>query len=156
MNKIVRNRWVLELVWWTITILVTILVLLPVYNNVENYPFYAYNIFFIITFLTFIRYIFLLRLTPMIYSAAPKLITAVLCIPILFMLFQGFYLYQAAVNEYGPEDFFNIRINSDPAQTVYYIHSEMVLFAVGAIITATILPFRMLMSVWKTKNRGTY
>ncbi len=145
-----------ELIWWVISILACGLILMPVFNNVEDYQFYAYNILFIMVFFTFLRYIFLLHQTPMIYNATAKLGIAVLCIPLLFILFQGFYLYQAAVNEYGPEDFFNIRAGSDPMRTVQYIHSEMVLFAVGAIIVSTMMPFRMLMSVWKTKNRGTY
>lgn len=156
MDKIVKNRWISELIWWVISFLACCLILLPIYNNVEDYQFYAYNILFIMTFFTFLRYVFLLHQTPMIYNTATKLIIAVLCIPLLFILFQGFYLYQAAVNEYGPEDYFNIRVGSEPIRAVQYIHSEMVFFAVGAIIVSTMMPFRMLMSVWKTKNRGTY
>jgi len=36
-----------------------------------------------------------------------------------------------------------------------YMKSEMIFFGVGAIISGLILPFRMLISLWRVRNRGT-
>jgi hypothetical protein len=36
-----------------------------------------------------------------------------------------------------------------------YIRSEFLFFGVGSVIVSILLPFRMIISVWRTKNKGT-
>jgi hypothetical protein len=156
MDKLQKKRWTLEWVYWLITGLLAVLLLLPIYQNVENYPFYTYNLLFIFTFFTLTRYIFLLQHSPFVYHKITKLFLAAISIPLAFILFQGFYEYEAAINEYGPEDYFQFKSGAQPPQIIKYINSEMVLFGVSAIFVTLLTPFRMLISIWKTKNRGTY
>lgn len=156
MDLISRNRWIIEIVWWLLTILVTGLILLKVYESVAGYPFYFYNTLFILVFLTFSRYIFLLNQSPIIYSRKPKMFYFFLSIPLCFIIFEGFYAYQSAIDEYGAEDYFNIRPDADPGSTVSFIHTQMVFFGVASFIAAVVMPVRMVVSIWKTRNRGTY
>ncbi len=156
MDALQKKRWILEWVYWLITALLTALLLLPIYQNVDGYPFYSYNILFIITFFTLTRYIFLLQHSPFVYHKVTKLLLAAASIPLAFLLFQGFYEYEAAINEYGPEDYFQFKLGARPEQVIKYINSEMVMFGVAAIIVTLLTPIRMLVSIWKTKNRGTY
>ena len=41
------------------------------------------------------------------------------------------------------------------SNVINYIKSEMIFFGVGSVIAGIILPFRMLISLWRMKNRGT-
>ena len=38
---------------------------------------------------------------------------------------------------------------------INYIKNEMIFFGVGSIITGIILPFRMIISLWRMRNKGT-
>jgi hypothetical protein len=43
----------------------------------------------------------------------------------------------------------------EQTRMMHYIKSEMIFFGVGAIIAGFILPFRMVISLWRVRNRGT-
>lgn len=38
---------------------------------------------------------------------------------------------------------------------INYMKSEMLFFGVGSIIAGILLPFRMIVSLWRMRNRGT-
>lgn len=156
MDLISRNRWIIEIIWWLLTLLLTGLILLKVYESVEGYPFYIYNAMFVIVFLTFTRYIFLLNQTPFIYNSKLKLFLFFLSIPLCFIIFEGFYSYQSSVDEYGAESYFIIRPGIDSGRSVRFIHTQMMFFGVASFIASVVMPVRMVVSIWKTKNRGTY
>src|SRR5690606_3853698 len=58
-----RLKWIAEGLWWLLTAVVVIAVLLPIQLNVPDYPFIIPNIFFIAAFVTFARYIFFLPIS---------------------------------------------------------------------------------------------
>ncbi len=156
MDLISRNRWIIEMVWWLATVLVTSLILLKIYESIEDYPFYFYNSLFIVVFLTFTRYIFLLNQTPFVYNSKPKIFNFFISIPLCFIIFEGFYTYQSAIDEYGAVDYFNFRAGMDSYSNIRFIHTQMMFFGVASFIAAVVMPVRMIVSIWKTKNRGTY
>lgn len=150
MNK----KLLLELVWWAFTLVIVVGVLLPVYTQVENYPFYFINILYIITFITLARYIFLLKYTFLAWSQPLKLIALFLCIPFVFYLGQELNYFQTFLDEEGLEAV--IGSHSLPSGTgmIQYIRNEMLLFGVGSIISGVIFPFRLVVSIWLLRNRG--
>jgi hypothetical protein len=150
-----NRKWVLESLWWIITFVLLVLVLLPIFREVPDYPFYLINTISILVFITFSRYIFLLKHTFLAHQKALKVILSILCIPLVFYLVSNINEFQTYMDERGVLDFMShlhpIRV--DALDT--YIRSQSLLFGVGSVIAAVLLPFRLVISVWRNRNKGT-
>lgn len=151
-----QNKAVLELVWWVATIVILILVLLPVFNYIGmRYPFYTPNIFFIVLFITFTRYIFLLKHTFIAKRRALKLILIFLPIPLFFYSIDALFNFQDFVDR-GEHIKMLSNLNPDTAIDISkYIKYQFIFFGTGAILVIFLLPIRMIISIWKTMNKGT-
>lgn len=145
----------LELLWWLITLLILAAVLLPIYIKVEGYPFYLLNSVYIIGFITLTRYIFFLPFTWLAHKEPWKVILFFLCIPFIFYLIQGINQFQIFLDEEGPEALIKNLQGKTLSDLTTYIRSEMLLFGVGSIISGLIFPFRLLVSVWRKRNRNS-
>ena len=145
----------LELLWWMITGLVLAAVLLPIYFNIGNFPFYQLNIVVIVCFITLGRYIFLLPYTFIARRETWKIVIVFLCIPLVFYLVPELNYFQTFIDERGVESLVGKRPADTQMQWVYFIQNEILLFGVGAVITTVILPFRLILSVWRGRNRDT-
>jgi len=151
-----NSKWLVELVGIMISLLIVALVLLPIHNNIgDKYPFYLENGIFVFIFITFLRYIFLLKYHWFSHMLYPKVIFFFLSIPLLLYLVDNVYDFQSFVDEQGIysmlEDF------DVGTQRVLgkYIRTEMIFFWTGAVITTILFPIRMIISIWRMKNRGT-
>jgi len=151
MNKKV----LLELIWWVFTAVVVIGVLLPIYTNVEGYPFYFINIVYVVTFITLTRYIFLLRYTFLAKRERIKLILFFLSIPFVFYLGQELNHFQTFLDEEGLNAVTGFLPLSSGTGMIQYIQNEILLFGVGSIICAVVFPFRLMVSIWRFRNKGT-
>ena len=145
----------LELLWWLITILVVAGILLPIYFNIENFPFYQLNIIVIVCFITISRYLFLLPYTFLAKREILKIIVVFLCIPLVFYLVQELNSFQTFIDEEGVERLVGRRTADEQMPWVYFIQNEILLFGVGAVIATGLFPFRLILSVWRGRNRGT-
>jgi len=122
----------LELLWWVFTAVVLGGVLFPIFQKINHYPFLFQNVVFIVLFITLARWIFLLKHT--------------------FFARKDFQTY---MDEEGIESILPSLTLEEQASLGSYIRTEMVFFGVGAAVSALIFPFRMVISVWRTRNRGT-
>lgn len=146
----------LEFVWWLITALIIIGVLFPIYSKVGMaYPFYTANILFIITFITFTRSIFLLKYSFLSHWEKIKIALIAVTPLLLFYLINELNYFQTFLDEKGIENFLAKMSIPDRETMRKYITAEMLLFGVGSIITAIILPIRLVISIWRVRNRGT-
>ena len=146
----------LELVWWVLTLIVVLGVLFPIYNKVgANYPFYFSNILFIIVFITFTRLIFLLKHSFLANWEKIK-ISIILFSPIfIFFLVNELNYFQTFLDEKGVENFLaQMSIPTRESMRKYLI-AEMLFFGVGSLLAAIVLPFRLILSIWRLRNRGT-
>lgn len=144
-----------ELLWWLITALVLAAILLPIYFNIGNFPFYGLNVLVVVTFITLARYLFLLPHTFLARREGLKVAIVFLCIPLIFIIVQELNKFQTYIDEQGVEMLVGKRPADKQMQWGYYIQNEILLFGVGAVITSVILPFRLILSVWRGRNRGT-
>ena len=144
-----------ELLWWLITALVLAAVLLPIYLNIRYFPFYGLNILVIVSFITMARHLFLLPYTFLAKREVLKIIIVFLCIPLIFIIVQELHKFQTYVDEQGVEMLVGKRPAEKQMQWVYFVQNEILLFGVGAVVTSAILPFRLILSVWRGRNRGT-
>ena len=143
----------MELGWWVFTAIVVLLILLPINIWVENFPFYFLNAFYIVTFITLTRHLFLLRYTYLAERESWKVIVFFLCLPLLFYVIQELNLFQTFLDENGPEAIVGkgLEIARRNAM-IKFIHSEIFLFGVGCIISGVLLPLRLMLSVWRGRN----
>ena len=147
--------WRLELLWWLLTALVVAGLLYPILREIEDYPFLVLNVIFIVISITFARYIFLLKHTFLAKKQWLKVVLVFLCIPIILYLINGINYFQTFLDEQGIESFMSgIELEAQYSLAAY-IRNEMIFFGVGSLISAIIMPFRLLISVWRLHNRGT-
>jgi len=145
----------MEGLWWMVTILIAVAVVFPIYFSTGPYRFMVQNIIYVVAFITFTRYLFLLPFTFLAKRQLWKQIFIFASIPLIFFLVQELNAFQTFLDENSMEAI----IGSLPVKKAnsigQYLHAEMLLFAVGAIIAAVLLPFRLGLSIWRTRNRGT-
>ncbi len=148
-----RLTLLLELLWWIFTALLVYLLLLPVPGAFSGFPYLVVFIVFVVAFITFTRYIFLLNISPFARNKWFKIILIFVCIPWIFYLVQalnGFFIY---VDDHGYESL--IRHVSDhlsyaeTKKATGYISSSIVFFGIGSIIAAGLLPFRLVLSLYR-------
>ena len=146
----------LELLWWLSTAIIALGILYPIYTKVgEAYPFYRSNLLFIITFITFTRLIFLLRHSFLANWEKIKIGLIVVTPILLFYLINELNFFQTFLDEKGVENFLAKMSISERESLRKYITAEMLLFGVGSLVAAMVLPVRLLISIWRARNRGT-
>ncbi|MEM9823720.1 MAG: hypothetical protein AAF985_21730 [Bacteroidota bacterium] len=155
MNEKVALSLRLELFWWLFTSLVVFGVLFPILNKVDAYPFLWINIVYIIVFITFTRYVFLLKHTFLAHLHRLKAFIIILSIPVIFYLINGINYFQTFLDEKGLDSFLSHLSIDEVTSMGSYIRNEMLLFGVGSTVIAIILPIRMVVSLWRWRNRGT-
>jgi hypothetical protein len=79
----------------------------------------------------------------------------VLLSPILvFLLVQEVNGFQNYIDQYGWEKIIG-QVNINDLTTLSkYIHTELLFFGVGSVISAILLPIRLLLSIWRVRNLG--
>ena len=152
MNK----KLLLELIWWIATIIIVVLFIFPIYNTVGNkYTFYFQNIFFIVLFITFTRYIFLLKYTFLANNR--KLKVALVFIPILlfFYAIDSLYDFQDYIDKQEHIEMLS-QLSPDRAIEISkYIKYQFLFFGTGGMMVIFMFPIRLIVSIWRGINRGT-
>lgn len=145
----------LELIWWVFTAIIALATLYPIISKLPEYPFLRINIIFIIAFITFTRYIFLLKHTFLAYQQRLKIVLALLCIPTMFLLVEQITNFQTFLDEQGIDALVGHLPFAKREGMVSYVRNQILLFGVGSCISAFFLFFRLIISVWRVRNRGT-
>ncbi|MBK7426155.1 MAG: hypothetical protein IPI60_03495 [Saprospiraceae bacterium] len=151
----VGNPWLLELVWWIFTAVLVIFVLYPIYQQIPEYPFWTMNCIAIATFITSARLIFFLRFSPIAYIQPLKVVLAIAMIPFIFILVSQFNFFQTYLDENGILSFLGHLSPPRIDSMDKYIRNEIGFFSIGAIISSAILAIRLIISVWRVRNKGT-
>lgn len=153
-----RLKLTLELVWWIATAILVVLVLLPIFNVSKVHPFLVSNVIFIVVFVTYTRYIFLLKNTFLARIRPIKILLILISLPLMFYLISHIYDVQMFLDEHGKQAFFTSEMAREGVsaqrleKVVNYMRSEMIFFGVASIIVAILMPIRMIMSIWRTYN----
>ncbi|MDX1685712.1 MAG: hypothetical protein R3275_10790 [Saprospiraceae bacterium] len=154
MNELQRWRVYFEVSWWAFTIIVVSAILLPILIKIPDYPFLVGNILFIVVFLTFYRWIFLLKYSWFAKNKWIKLIIMFLALPVIIVLLEYFTDFQRYVDDYGLQNFMSHLSYKEYRPLAAFIRFEMIFFGVGSIIATIMLAFRMIISIWRYRNRG--
>jgi hypothetical protein len=129
------------------------LFMIPIYMKTgSNFLFYFSNSISIIVFLTFTRWIFLLKYSPFSRSKWPRLILVFLPIPLFMYHIDGLFEFQKFVDEEGTIAFFKGSNDMRDYDFGRFIKYEYIFFCVGALVTIVLMPIRMVISFWRTIN----
>ncbi len=151
-----RSKWTAELFFWLIAIAISLLVMRPIHEYIEkDYAFYTINYIFIILFLSFSRYILLLKYTPFSHNAWIKLILLFSCIPLFLFLIDGQYNFHQMLDEKGLEPIVKSQNPEFRWNIAKYAKYQFLFFSTGTIMTLIIMPVRMVISIWRVRNKGT-
>ncbi|MCB0645351.1 MAG: hypothetical protein KDC49_01720 [Saprospiraceae bacterium] len=148
-----KNKISLEVVSILITLVLLVLILFPIAEYYgEGYRFYTSNILFIIVFLTYTRYIFLLKYTFLADLKWFKVVLVFLSIPLILYGVDRLLEFQSYLDEVGFVDISGNDID-EASKMATYTKSQYVFFNSAALIVLVIMPFRMIMSVWRIVNK---
>ncbi len=124
-----KNFWFIEAVWISISLIVSLLVILPIRLYGVEYPFIKINLMFVFGLITFSRWLFLWKYTPYAY----------------FKIF---------LDEIGIQELLSGYNENEQKSLSLYIRSEMIFFGTGFVISAILVPMKMIWSIWKQYNRN--
>jgi hypothetical protein len=147
-----QRVWLLEGLWWLVTAGLVILVIWPIRDEIFQFPFERSNIFFIVCFITSLRWFLLLKTTPFAKNIWVKLVLLFAAIWTFLYSLQLFSKFQVFIDEKGIE---SITFHLTEARQIAlskYIVSEYIFFAVGSMIICFMIPIRMVISIWRTYN----
>jgi hypothetical protein len=150
-----NSKWTVEILGLVIAGIIAFAVVSIIDSNVINYKFVLINFSGILLFFTFSRYILLLQYTPFSHTTWVKLILLFGCIPLFFYFMDGQYEFLRMLDEQGVEPF----VNSDNADYRWnfakFTKYQFLFFITGTMCMLFILPVRMIVSIWRVRNKGT-
>lgn len=155
MQKQTVARLLLEFTWWIITALIVWAVLSPINKAMYVWPFQTWNIIFVVALVTFTRYIFLLEHTLIARQQILKIVLLLLMFPVTFMLTNGVSDFMTYIEEHTWDPMTGHLPALEKLETEQYIWNEMLFFGVGSILSAPAFAIRMMLSIWRTRNRDS-
>ena len=156
MRQRTKSFLLIEFLWWAITALIILAFMYLPYQHGNGFSeLGSTNILFILIFITVTRYLFLLKYTFLGYSLWAKVLVIFLCIPLAIYLYSAFQFVQVYIDQGSLETVFGHMQIGEQYAMMNYIESEIIFFGVGSIIATVLMPFRMIISIWRMRNRGT-
>lgn len=157
MDKQLALKIQLEIIWWLVTGVVAFLVVRPMLDKFVDYEFLYANVLFVVVFITYARYIFLLKHTFLARLRIVKLLLIFASIPLIFHLVENISAFQNFLDNEGLvsfQNYFEPGLSYEEQQSLLtYLRQEMIFFGVASVVTAVIMPFRMLISIWRVYNK---
>lgn len=149
------NKILLESIWWVVTAVIVTVVMYPIWTNFPAYKFNGVNIATIVLFVTFARYTFFLKYTFLATWQYAKIGFVLVTIAIVATLMTQIQSFNVWIDGGDPDILLESVGNAAKRESLLnYIKSEFLFFVVAAIISAVILAGRLLVSVWRLRNRG--
>ena len=153
-QSVSRLKLRLELVWWLFTAILAAAVYVPIWMNNIKFPFYLENTVFIAVFVTAARYAFLLKHTWLAQMKWIKLGIIAVSVITVFVLITMFSDFNNYVEEVGLQEMVAHLHVTDQYRLIRYIQTETIFFAVGSAISVIVLSLRMIVSIWRMRNKS--
>ena len=155
MEAVTRSRLLLELLWWVITAIAVVAVMYPIVSYTNYHPAPWQNVAYIVAAITFTRYLFLLPTTLIAQKQAFKVMLMFVCMPLVPVFWVWLAEFQGYIDDRNIEDLLPDVLPDDHEFMLKYLRNEMMFFCTLAIISAFILPIRLIISLFRTHNYGT-
>ncbi len=150
-----KNKILLEAIWWLITAVIVTIVMYPIWTNFPAYKFNLMNITNIAVFVTFARYTFFLKYTFLATLQKAKIAFVLFTVAIITTLMTQIQSFNVWIDGGDPDILLESVGKTNMREPLLnYIKSEYLFFVVAAIVSALFLSGRLLVSVWRLRNRG--
>ncbi len=150
-----QQKLTVELIWWVFTFLVICVIMLPIWIQVPLFPFTWQNVLLIILFITYSRYIFFLPLTFIARMKWIKVGIIASAVLLFFVTATALLDFRSFMDERGLQTLVEDLHVEEQTAMIFYMKHEMIFFGVGSLITGVLLPIRMIVSLWRMRNKGT-
>jgi hypothetical protein len=152
-----KNKLFLELIWWIFTAVVAFAVLYPIWSKVTVYPEYInyINVAYIIVGITLTRYIFLLKYTFIAENQYIKAALIIASIPLIIYSIDGVFTFRTIIDNDGFEAICKGVVDEQVVSLGMYYRNEYIFFGIASVISSILFPIRMIVSIWRQRNRGT-
>lgn len=145
-----------EVLWLLISIILITIIVLPIYWHNVDFQYWALLIGSFMILIYFLRLIFLLKFTFIKDNIWIQAIIILSCLPLFFIVYNSMHGFQAHL-DHGDLNNILDGYGLDTRRFLYnYIRNAVLFGAIGAILTILILPFRMLISIWKLFKNNNY
>ena len=144
-------HFVKELLWISITALVTFAILYPVTSKLD-YFYWKINATFIFVSLTYFRWSITLRSLPFLHSSALRFALFTLNIPLFFYLLYSLQKIMLKLDNFFTEDlgFPKVILFEDLKNELFkYMTTEVVLFGSASLILILAFQVRLIISYWQ-------
>jgi hypothetical protein len=144
----------LELVWWVTTAVILGVVMFPIWKDYPQFPFQTMNIIYVVCFVTFTRYAFLLKYTFLAHLEKTKIAFILFSLAIIGFLILQIQDFNIWFDNGNPDHLlYNVK-QSRRESLLVYIKSEYIFFAIASVAASIILSGRLLISIWRLRNRN--
>ena len=145
----------LEVIWWLITAVIVGAVMYPIWTNFPDFQFNVVNIANIVAFVTFTRYTFFLQYTFLAQYEKAKIAFVLFTLMIIITITTQIQSFNVWIDGGDPDVLLGSVGKAEMRESLLnYIKSEFLFFIVGAIVAAVFLSGRLMISVWRLRNRG--
>ena len=155
MNQQESLRAKLEILWWVVTFIILGAVLFPILSKIGEYRFLIPNVVFIIVSITFTRYLFQLTHTFLGRRQKLKALVMLMSLPLIAYIVQSLHNFQTYIDENGMGGLLSQIPFEDQDSLGTFIQTEYIFFGVGALMAIIVLFFRLVISIWRFRNKGT-
>ncbi len=155
MQEETKLQWRLEALWWIVTIIAIVAILFPIVSKVPDYRFLVSNVILLLVFITFTRYIFQLKHTFLGTRQKIKAGIMLISLPLTGYIIQSISNFQAFIDENGFAALVKNLTFEEQESLGWYIKTEYLFFGVAALFAVVTLFFRMIISIWRYRNKGT-
>jgi len=148
------NSVLYELTWWAFTLVLAGLVLLPIYSQLPDFPFFVPNFVYVVVAITLTRYLFFLNISWLRDHLLVQGGLSILLIILIFWMVQNFNSFIIFFDEEGPDILVKHLEKETGSILNSYLKTEYRFFGVWAVMAAVITPFRLLYNVWTRYGAG--
>ena len=144
----------LELLWWVVTAVLLTVIMYPIWSEFPSFPFNITNTVYVLCLITFARYAFLLKHTFLADWEKGKIAFVLLTLAIIIACVMQLQDFNIWLDNSDPDVLLKTVRENKRVSLLAYIKSEYMFFMVGAVVGALFLGGRLLLSIWRLKNRG--
>ncbi len=150
----------IEILWLCITGIVAFFVTRTVQLHFQNFPYLIPLAVYVCIVMIWVKHIFFLKYSLVRESYVGKLLFVLTIIPVLFYVISRMNRFQSQFDDFGFEEFSKyLKFEGTYVEQVEFLNGfrrKFLFWGSAALLSGIALPLRMIRSLWKQYNRGTY
>lgn len=156
MNKHLSYSIGTELLWWVLALIITTLVMLPIYNSIIDDYLWRTAVMALL-FVKFFRFSVLLKTVPYLQHIAVKIGLIVISVPVIFIMLLWMQKFFLNADHFQIGDFIAPAMRDQNANwqaNKFGTFKTIFLFLlVGCLVLPVVLDLRLIGSMWKSKRK---